>query len=68
MRRVDNQFATVRDDRFKLLRRQGVPDQLFDVGDALVDGPDLISQGLTPEAAAAYASLAARLDTNDVRD
>lgn len=58
----------VRDDRFKLLRRQGVPDQLFDVGDALVDGPDLISQGLTPEAAAAYASLAARLDTNDVRD
>jgi arylsulfatase A-like enzyme len=57
----------VRDDRFKLLRRQGLPDQLFEVGDALVDGPDLIPRGLTPEAAAAYADLAARLDADRVR-
>jgi arylsulfatase B len=49
----------VRNDRYRLVRVDGV-EELYDLGDDLVEGADLLqSQPLDPDAAAAYAELTA---------
>lgn len=57
----------IRDDRFKLIRSLDAPDELYDLGDDLREGDNLLSGELSAEAAAAYAALSARLD-QDVPD
>lgn len=55
----------IRDDRFKLVQHTGHPDELYDAGPGLDEGPDLLDgvapDALPPDAAAAYTALVAAL-------
>ena len=52
----------VRDKRWKLIRRAGVADELFDLGFELQEGDNLLAQALNDEQLEAYARLSQTLD------
>lgn len=57
----------IRDDRFKLVRNLAGTEFLFEVGDSMDDGPDLLHDGMSDDAWDAWVDLRARLDRGDVR-
>lgn len=57
----------VRDDTHKLIRRLDGSEELYALGDRLLEGPDLLPGPLSAEDQAAYDALARRLDEGDVR-
>jgi arylsulfatase A-like enzyme len=52
----------VRDARWKLIERIGSADELYDIGEQLFDGPNLLAHELDAEQLEAYARLSQTLD------